>query len=138
LLTNKKPEKATPQQGAGTALATLPSRTRAKGGKGETHGEGEAEALRQREPGEEEVVWQLGEDSDEEDGGQTREQEEGKVRRRSGSVPHGEGSHGPGPGEERRGLMREDEDGEDENSESTRVAKDDEEFGDWNDGDRKR
>ncbi|GJJ06567.1 hypothetical protein Clacol_000760 [Clathrus columnatus] len=74
LLTNKKPEK--PQQSQSTQLSNLPQRSRRSkknlGADGEEEEEeeedGEEAGLHRPEPGEEEVLWQLGDDSDEEEG----------------------------------------------------------------------
>ena len=93
LLTNKKPEKMQQQQGPGTTLAVLPARPRSKDkdAKGGGGGSGsEAEALRLAEPGEDEVVWQLGEDSDEEDRGDGYAQEGSARPRARRRDTHGE------------------------------------------------
>ncbi|KAF8590987.1 hypothetical protein K439DRAFT_1381430 [Ramaria rubella] len=134
LLTNKKPEK--PQQAQpGATLAMLPSRTRnAKNSKSE---EGEAEALRSAEPGEDEVVWQLGEDSDDEGDHEGRPS---RPRRRE-SRKEGD-AEGSGHEPERTGLMQEDDEDEGEETESgssssTRVAQEGE-FGEWTAADRTR
>lgn len=142
LLTNKKPEKAQQPQHQGAALAMLPARTRkVMNGKS---GEGEAEALRLREPGEEETLWQVGDDSDEEyDHNATHAQEEGVARPRRRDSQKGDGESSPqlgGNGERTRLIHRGDE--EDDgvvsgSSGSTRVAREDE-FGDWHDADRTR
>lgn len=145
LLTNKKPEKIQPPQQQGTTLAMLPARARKI--MDDKSVEGEAEALRPREPGEDETLWQLGEDSDEEDGrgNAMHAQEEGVPRPRRRDSQKGtedaESSHRSGGKGERAGLMHRD-DGEDDDevsgsSGSTRVAREDE-YGEWQDPDRTR
>ena len=141
LLTNKKPEMTQQHQGPGTALAARSARVRGKD-KFAKGGDGEAEALRLREPGEDEVVWQLGEDSDEEDRHDACAQEPGAVRprvrrrdTRGEDGEPGEGSRGLGRGE-RTELMEDDiEEAEERSgsSSSTRVTPEDE-FGEWKEG----
>ncbi|KAF8493638.1 hypothetical protein JB92DRAFT_2998388 [Gautieria morchelliformis] len=145
LLTNKKPEKPQQQQQPGMGLATLPARIRKnKDGKG---AEGDLEALRPMDPGEDEMVWQLGEDSDEEGGHDDAMHVQGggvpRPRRREShrGTDDGESSRQSGARDERTGLMHEGDEEDDEvvsgSSGSTRVAREDE-FGDWNHTDRTR
>lgn len=142
LLTNKKPERAAQQSQQGTVLSTLPSRTRkmndSKGG------EGEEEILRPGEPGDDDLQWQLGDDSDEEDG------HENAMHAQTGGVspPRRQDSHegaDDGAGSrssqskgERTGLIRGEDEDDDEvisgSSSSTRIAREDE-FGQWKNGD---
>ena len=132
LLTNKKPEK--PSVAQGTQL-TAPSQRRRKAKK-TTNGDDEEEAnLREPGVGESELVWQIGDDSDEEDGHHEHDADHPKARRRE--------SRGKGDGEEildgeRAGLMREDDVDHDHDeaasgsSSSTRVGgADADEFGEW-------
>lgn len=66
LLTNKKPEKPEPTQS--TQLSNLSQRSRSSTKKlaSDEDEDGEEAGLRRAEPGEEEVMWQLGDDSDDE------------------------------------------------------------------------
>lgn len=68
LLTNKKPEKL--EQAQSTQLSNLSQRSRSSTKKlgSDEDEDGEEAGLRRAEPGEEEVMWQLGEDSDDENG----------------------------------------------------------------------
>lgn len=108
--------------------------------RGDKVGEGEAEVLRPREPGEDEMLWQLGEDSDEE--GENEDamhaQEEGVPHPRKRDLHQetddGEGSHRLEDKGERTGLMHGGDEEDDEvvsgSSSSTRIAQEDE-FGEW-------
>ncbi|KIJ39500.1 hypothetical protein M422DRAFT_68829 [Sphaerobolus stellatus SS14] len=131
LLTHEKPEQAAKKPG--TQLVSLSRRIRkAKKDRGENgaNGDNDEEAnLHEREPGvvEEETLWQVGDDSDEEDA-DGHEEDRPQARRRESRSKQDEPEDG-----ERSGLMRE-EHNDDEpglasgSSSSTRV----DDFGDWN------
>ncbi|KAI0081307.1 hypothetical protein K474DRAFT_1656812 [Panus rudis PR-1116 ss-1] len=135
LLTHKKPDPSTAPTGAGgtTALASLSPRarrTRRKADKDSKDNTEEAEALRTLEEGEneDEVLWQVGEASDDEEGNFVPPRREGL------SQSNGEG--------ERQRMMNDHEDGDSEyhrrrstSSEATLARQDGdadaEEFGVW-------
>jgi magnesium transporter len=167
LLTNKKPEPKAPSQN--TILGPVP-RTARRGRKrpkdlassvdspSEWHGDREDDALRRSDENEDETVWQIGDDEDDEEGDDpTRpsadEGNDGKGMMKNAPIySRQEGPDGRVP-DEVRGILHDDED-EDEGDAEPSTSRsgthhvhfdrtavhhsskedDDHEFGDWEDG----
>lgn len=139
LLTNKKPEK--PQQTQPTQLSNLSQRSRASkkklGSDGDEEDSEEA-GLRQPEPGEDETMWQLGEDSGDEGDHQAAPvpEDEGKPPQPRRRESHKYVPSTASVSAEHAGLMqKEDEDGDDEGGPGSRGSSlthvEDDTFGDW-------